>query len=540
MPESDIDQQEVLKPMNKITRIAAIAASFALAFASSAPAAQGIQDKKIEEITRQVAPSVVRVEARNGVFKVATGVVVDKDGYIVTTALVSPRAEKITVVTTDGKRIPAEFKGMDTQTQLALIQAKDKSLVPIAAGSSAALAPGAWIGVVGLSPEETPAVTQGIISSVASDRLRLNVWVVPGASGSPVVNADGKMVGLLRGAYFDDQPVVFEFREQQVVGSGTVISRGETPSAGMALAVPVDVVVSVAADIKKSGKVERGWLGVTTSDDSGRVEIVEIESKSPAELAKLKEGDFLLKLDGKEIVSSPGLSSTVRARKPGADVAFQIERDGKPMDVRVKLGEYSEDNARRELETLFPRLFPMTKPEADASKSRLFTPRKPATAPNLFRPYSLEKRRYIGVTLQTLTSEQAESFGVKDGYGLWVAELDPDGPAKKAGIKVGDVILRAEGKKVESADEISELLQSREKGDKVRIELVREKKMVAVEVEIAEDEAGGFFPEADALVRQFGNAYEKNIDEFQKSVDELRTNKSLEKLLKSSRTMVRI
>ncbi len=528
--------------MNRIARIAAIAASFALAFASSAPAAQGIQDKKIEEITRQVAPSVVKVEARNGVFKVATGVVVDKDGYIVTTALVSPRTEKITVVTTDGKRIPAEFKGMDTQTQLALIQAKDKSLVPIAAGDAIELKPGAWIGVVGLSPEDTPAVTQGIVSSVAPDRLRLNVWVVPGSSGSPVVNGQGKMVGLLRGAYYDDQPVVFEFREQQVVGSGTVISRGETPSAGMALAIPVDVVVSVAADIKKSGKVERGWLGVTTSDDSGRVEIVEIESKSPAELAKLKEGDFLLKLDGKEIVASPGLSSAVRARKPGADVTFQVERDGKPVDVRVKLGEYSEDNARRELEMLFPKLFPMTKPEADAPKSRLFTPRKPSTAPapNMFRPYNLEKRRYIGVTLQTLTSEQAESFGVKDGYGLWVAELDPDGPAKKAGIKVGDVILRAEGKKVESADEISELIQSRKKGDKVRIELVRDKKMAAVEVEIAEDEAGGFFPEAEAFVRQFGNAYEKNINEYQKSIDELRTNKTLEKLLKSSRTMVRI
>jgi serine protease Do len=532
-----------MNTMNRMMKKASIAGLFAVVFASAslaASAAAGIEDKKIEEITRLVSPSVVKVEARNGVFKVATGVVIDKDGTIVTTALVSPRDEKITVITTDGKRIPAEFKGMDTQTQVALIQAKDKGLVPIAMGRSADVKPGAWIAVVGLSPEDTPAVTQGIVSSVGPDRLRLNVWVVPGASGSPVVNGEGKMVGLLRGAYIDDQPIVFQFQERQVVGSGTVISRGETSSAGMALAVPVDIVSSVAGDIKKSGKVLRGWLGVTTSDDTGRVEIVQVESKSPAELAKLKEGDILLKIDGKEIVSSPALSSAVRARKPGTDVTFQLEREGKPMEIKVKLGEYTEDEARRELETLFPRLFPMTEPAPGAPKSRIAPPSKSSPAPDLFRRYSLEKRRYIGVTLQDLTAEQAESFGVKDGSGLWVAELDENGPAKKAGIKVGDVIVKAEGKKVETAAEISELLQDKKKGDKVRIEVVRDKKTVAFEVEIAEDEASGFFPEAESLARRFGEDYRKNIDEYQKSIDELRTNKGLEKLLKSNRMMIRI
>jgi S1-C subfamily serine protease len=521
---------------------AAIAASLALALASAsfaASAAPGIEDKKLEEITRLVSPSVVKVEARNGVFKVATGVVIDKDGTIVTTALVSPRNEKITVITSEGKRFPAEFKGMDTQTQVALIQVKDKGLAPISLGRSADLKPGAWIGVVGLSPEDTPAVTQGIVSSVAPDRLRLNVWVVPGASGSPVVNAEGKMVGLLRGAYVDDQPVVFEFRERQVVGSGTVISRGETSSAGMALAVPVDIVGSVAGEIKKSGKVLRGWLGVSTSDENGRVEIVQIEAKSPAELAKLKEGDILLKVDGKDVVSSAGLSSAIRARKPGTDVTLQIERDGKPMESKVKLGEYTEDEARRELETLFPRLFPQSEPAPGAPKYRALPPSKTAPAPNLFR-YALEKRRYIGVTLQDLTAEQAESFGVKDGTGLWVAELDEDGPAKKAGIKVGDVIVKADGKKVETAAEISELIQGKKKGDKIRIEVVRDKKPLTLDVEIAEDEAAGFFPEAESLAKQFGQEYQKNIDQYRKSIDELRANKGLEKLLNSARTMIRI
>src|SRR5512136_1014856 len=88
----------------------------------------GIDEKKIEDITKTVAPSVVKVEARNGVRKIATGVVIDKDGFIVTTALISPREEEINVITADGKKIKAEFKGLDTQTQIALIQAKDKGL----------------------------------------------------------------------------------------------------------------------------------------------------------------------------------------------------------------------------------------------------------------------------------------------------------------------------------------------------------------------------------------------------------------------------
>ena len=91
-----------------------------------ASAAGPIDEQKIEKIMKTVAPSVVKVEARNGVRKVATGVVIDKDGTIVTTALISPRDEEITVLTSDGKQHKADFKGFDTSTGLAVIQVKDK------------------------------------------------------------------------------------------------------------------------------------------------------------------------------------------------------------------------------------------------------------------------------------------------------------------------------------------------------------------------------------------------------------------------------
>ncbi|MEN6310445.1 MAG: trypsin-like peptidase domain-containing protein, partial [Acidobacteriota bacterium] len=312
------------------------------------PAAAGTTDKDIADIAKKTYPSVVRVEVQNHMRRVATGVVIDKDGSIVTTALMSPRNEKITVTTSDGKTMEAEFLGFDTETQLAVLRAKDKGLTALAMGDSGGLAAGSWVCVVGISPEQTPAVTQGIVSSVAENRLRLNIWVTPGSSGGPVVDDKGQMVGLLRGIYTEEKPVVFQFRDKEQAGSGFVMSRAEAPSSGMAIAVPIAVVRSVAAEIREKGKVERGWLGVGVAvDENGRMVIGSTDPGSPAELAKLQEGDIIVGLDGKMISNPEVMGAEIRKMKPGQTVVLKIERAGKPMDVKVKLGEYSGDQARR-------------------------------------------------------------------------------------------------------------------------------------------------------------------------------------------------
>ncbi len=510
-----------------------LAASVLSVKAAPTTAVPGIDEKQIEDITKNVAPSVVKVEARNGMRKVATGVVIDKDGFVVTTALISPRDEEINVIAMDGKKFKAEFKGFDTQTQIALLQVKDKGLVPIVMGRSGDLGPGAWIGVVGLSPENKPAITQGIVSSIAQDSLRLNVWVVPGSSGSPVVNKDGQMIGLLRGAYAEEQPLVFEFRDQVAVASGYALSRAEAPASGLAKATPIDIVNSIAAELKKSGKVARGWIGVSVREEEGKVEIVDIDPKSPAELSKLKMGDVILKIDGKDITSSQALSSEVRSRKPGQDVTVRIERDGKPADVKVKLGEFTEDEAKRELELLFPRFFAPRVPAPLEPRSPKLekAPQVPKMLPELKadRFFTLEKRKYIGATLMLLNREQSEFFGVKDGTGLWVTEFAEDSPARKAGLKVGDVILKADGKRVETVAELSEMIQDKKKGDKIKIEFMRDKKIMSADVEIGEDERGfesffGDFENNARLLqeqsRKSNEMYQKQIQEFNKKSDE--------------------
>jgi len=454
----------------------------------------GNSEKKIEDVTKKVFPSVVRVEARNRTKKVATGVVFDKKGHIVTTALISPRDEKITVITSEGKRIEAEFMGMDYETHIALLRVKEGKLMPITTGKAKKLSAGSWIGVVSISPEGTPSITQGIVSSIAGDKIRLNVWVMPGSSGCPVVTRAGQMIGLLRGIYFDDKPIVFEFREKELVGSGYVLSKAEAPSSGMALAVPIEVVKTVASEIKEKGKVERGWLGVSITDDGdGQVKIVDVERESPAELAGLKEGDIILRVEGKEITSAKILASEIRKRKPGQNITLEIERDGKKMEVKVKLGEYPEREIKKEFELKFPRLFPPAPPKSPKAPKSFKAPEPPKIWPKEWFYQSWESRKYIGVYLEEIERELSEHFGLKEGRGLLVSKFSEDSAAERAGLKVGDVIIKADGVRVETVEGLSELIQDKKKGEKVKIEFLRNKKRKSIEVAIAEEKRGGIF-----------------------------------------------
>jgi serine protease Do len=478
----------------------------------------------MERIAQKAFDSVVKVESRDGFRKVATGVVIDKDGYIVTTGLIWSQKEEITVTTGDGKRSEAKFLGMDPETHLALIQAQEKNLVPIALGKSAGLAPGSWIGVVSVSPENTPQVTQGIVSSVAEDKLRLNVWVTRGTSGSPVVNKDGQMVALLRGIYSEDQPVLFEFREQEVVGSGYVFNTAEAPSSGMALGIPVEMVRTISSEIKEKGKVSRGWVGIGFSENAdGQVEVTEVEEDSPAELAKIQEGDILISIDGRKVARASAVVSEIRNRKPGQDVTFGILRNGKALDSKVKLGEYTESAVKKELETSFPRLFPA--PAAPAVPEATPRPEKAPRAPrSLLEKYApwpgWENRKYIGVYMEPLNKELLDYFGVKEESGLLVNRLTKDGPAEKAGVKVGDVVIRVDGKKVTSVGDLSEFIQDKKKGDKVKLDIIRDKKPLTMEVEVSEEESPSI---SDLyLTRPYEEAWDEAAKGLQKQYEQSR------------------
>jgi serine protease Do len=445
--------------------------------------APSITSPQIEDVTQRVFPSVVKVEVRNLMRKVATGVVIDTDGHIVTTALITPRDEEIFITTSEGERVEADFLGMDSETHLAVIQAKEKKLAPIVMAKSKELSPGVWIGVVSISPENKPQVTQGIVSSVSDERVRLNVWVGRGMSGSPVVNNKGQMVGLLRGVYVDEQPIAFSFQEKEIVGSGYAFSTAEAPASGMAVATPVDVVDFVATEIMEKGKVERGWLGVRIwSNEEDQVEIIEVDKDSPAEIADLQEGDVVLEFDGKVVRNTEMLQKMIRMRKPGENVTIKVEHEGKTTDVDVKLGELTEEDVWSEFESKFPSLFVPSKEKAAPWPPML------ERRPDVFR-FGFEHRKFIGVSVQELNPELSEFFGIEKGTGILISSIDKDGPAEKAGLKVGDVIISAGGERVERSQDLVNLIQDKEKGDKITIEYIRNKKKRKVEVDVEEKDS---------------------------------------------------
>ncbi|MCK7481480.1 MAG: S1C family serine protease [Candidatus Moduliflexus flocculans] len=126
----------------------------------------------------------------------------------------------------------------------------------------------------------------------------------------------------------------------------------------MALAVPVDVVRDIVAQIKEKGRVERGWMGVGIGvDESGRTVIGAVDPESPAELAKLRLGDVVLKIGDRDVTGPDVLAAEIRKKKPGQEVTLKIERDGKPLDVKVKLGELAEADRMKEMDVRFPGLF---------------------------------------------------------------------------------------------------------------------------------------------------------------------------------------
>ncbi|HNT00554.1 MAG TPA: PDZ domain-containing protein [Candidatus Saccharicenans sp.] len=428
----------------------------------------------VREIVRKASPSVVRVEVRDGLRRVATGVVIDKDGYIATTALISPRDEEVKVIDYEGNQAEADFLGFDPESRIAFLQVKNKKLPAISKGSSAELAPGSWVCALGISPESQIQVTQGIVSSVTVDRLRLNITITPGMSGGPVLNEKGQLVGLLRGVYAGDR--LYFPGPRQTPPGGYPFEQMETPPMGMAMAIPVEMLNDVFKEIRTKGKVERGWLGVSIGEDADhRVIITEVEDESPASLAKLQPGDRILKINGKEIRNADQFISEIRSHHPGQQITLTIDRQGKVLDVEARLGNLPEEEAFRELELRFPDIF-LRFPR---DMSLMVRPEGPDFE------FGVQNYGFLGVFLEQLTPELSKYFGVPEGQGLLVARLVAGGPAEKAGLKVGDVIVGADGKRVETLPALSRILQKKKKGEKLVLEIIRDRKKMELEVAIS-------------------------------------------------------
>ena len=254
-----------------------------------------------------------------------SGFIIDSSGLIVTNNHVVGHADKIVVSLTNGTRLPARVIGTDELTDVALIKVEATGPLPaVALGDSRQVEVGDWVLAAGNPFGLGGSVTAGIVSARGRDLgagpfdnfLQLDAPINPGNSGGPIFNMDG-----------------------QVVGVSTAIVSPSGGSVGIGFATPSELVMPIINQLRTSGHIERGWLGVSVANSDNGVAIAGIERTSPAARAGLRQGDIILSVNGERIEGALGLIRTVAAVSPGSSVNLTIRRQGHEFDVPVTVGQ---------------------------------------------------------------------------------------------------------------------------------------------------------------------------------------------------------
>jgi serine protease Do len=360
-----------------------------------------------------------------------SGFIIDEEGYVLTNYHVISSASEIKVSLESGKEFDAEIIGTDQKTDIALIKIKSKGPFPvIKMGDSDKLEIGEWVIAIGNPFGLGHTVTAGIVS--AKERvlgtgpydayIQTDAPINPGNSGGPLINTKGEVVGI-----------------NAIIYSPTGIPQ----NIGIGFAIPINLAKSLLEQLKK-GKVVRGWLGVyiqevtqDIAESLGMEEpkgalVSEVIKGSPAEEAGIKRGDVIIGFAGKEIKSSRELPAMVASTEVGKVVDVKVLRDGKPITLKVKIGKMPEEG------------------EVTAKTEE-----------------GILEEEKIGLRVQNLTKEMAESLGISEPYGVIVTEVLPNSPAESAGFERGDVIVEVNRKVVRDVDEF-----------KTQIEKALEKKVV--------------------------------------------------------------
>ena len=338
-----------------------------------------------------------------------SGVIVNSGGYIVTNNHVIQRATDIEVMLKDKRTFKGKVVGADPQTDLAVVKIEASSLPTVPLGDSAALHVGDTVMAFGNPFGLTNTVTRGSVSALGrpgtgmdklEDFIQTDAAINPGNSGGALVNVRGQVIGI-----------------PTFILSGNSGPGGEGGFMGIGFAIPSNTVRHVMEDLLKTGKVSRGYLGATISSldsemakqfkvpDSNGALVQDVTPGGPADKAGLKEGDIIRKLNGQTVEGSDQLTTTVADSSPGTVATLEILRDGKPMTLKVTLGER-------------PANLSVTGANRVPSESTL-----------------------RGISVQNLTPSIRNQLGLPASvHGVVIGDLDPNSPAAQAGLQPGDVI----------------------------------------------------------------------------------------------------
>lgn len=381
-----------------------------------------------------------------------SGVIISPDGYILTNNHVVKEAEDIAVLM-DRKEYKAKVIGFDPKTDLAVIKIDEKNLPVIKLGDSDQLEVGEWVLAIGnpFSLQLQHSVTAGIVSGKGrnqvgigdidyEDFIQTDAAINPGNSGGALVNLRGELVG---------------------INTAIVANSWSGGNLGIGFAIPINLARQIMEQLIVSGKVVRGWLGVyiQTPNESMAKElelpsiagalVSDVSANSPAAKAGIKDGDFIIELDGKKISDSNQLMHLIATYKPGARLGVKLFRDGREKMLSVTLGE---------------------RPEEDD------TPRLTSANDQINR---------LGIDVSNLTAELAKEFEITATAGVIVTAVEEGSVAEEDGVQVGDLILEVNRETVRSIREFNRIIANSKPGDTVLLRLLRgeNKFFVALKVE---------------------------------------------------------
>ncbi len=330
-----------------------------------------------------------------------SGFIISADGYILTNYHVIQDAEEVIVKLSDLRQLPARIVGTDQDSDLALLKIDAKDLPVAAIGDVSKLKVGEWVLAIGSPFGFDHSVTAGIVSakgrSIGSERyvpyIQTDVAINPGNSGGPLLNMRGEVVGI---------------NSQIYSRTGGYM--------GVSFAIPIDLAMDVARQLREAGHVTRGWLGVSIQDvtrelaDSfglSRPEgalVTRVTAGGPAARAGIKVGDVILRYGNHAIYSSSALPPLVGRTGAGSTVAVDVVREGKHRELQVAVGRLAgEDHA-------------------------------------LLANNEAQDIGHLGVTVRTLTPAERRELDVARG-GVVISNILGE-PARGAGLRAGDAIVR--------------------------------------------------------------------------------------------------
>ncbi len=369
-----------------------------------------------------------------------SGFIISRDGYILTNEHVVDGADEIKVKLSDGRTLTATVKGADVKLDLALIKVEAEGQLPTTSlGDSDELKVGEWVMAIGNPFGLEQTVTAGIVSAKGrvigagpyDDFIQTDASINPGNSGGPLFNAAG-----------------------QVVGINTAIVAG---GQGIGFAIPINSVKTILDQLRTSGKVTRGWLGVAVQQMTPELAqsfgleqergalVTDVTKNSPADKAGLQRGDVILSFNGHEIKDMRDLPRLVAATPVNENVKMQILRDGKTREIRLAIGKMAEDESGN------------IKQAAEGSSWDKF-----------------------GMVLKEIDGGTAQQFGLEPGTGLLITAVNQDGSAAEAGLLRGDIIVEANGQQTNDLHSFQEATEKTSKAGVLRLLIKRQDNLLYV------------------------------------------------------------